>query len=112
MQIEKNFNDNIIKTVMDVPCKSTNNVKARLDMEELCARDELHICTRKNGNSDKQNGKYTLSVEQRWSFCEWLRQLSLSDGYSSNFGNKVNPSHTKLQNMKSHNRMYLWRYSF
>ena len=27
-----------------------DNVKARLAMEELCARDELHISTRENDN--------------------------------------------------------------
>jgi len=90
MHVEKNFNENIINTVMDVPSKSKDNVKARLDMEELCARDELHIRTSKNGNPYKTKAKYTLSVEQRWSVCEWLRLLSLPDGYSSNFTNKVN----------------------
>ena len=46
--------------------------------------------------------KYTLSMEQRQSLSKWLRQLSLPDGYSFNFGNKVDPSNTKLQNMESH----------
>ena len=38
MHIEKNFCDNIINTVMDVPGKTKDDVKARLDMAEMCDR--------------------------------------------------------------------------
>ena len=101
MHIEKNFSENILYTVMDVPGKSKDNVNAILDMEALCAR-ELHLRTRENGNSFKPKAKYTLSIEQSRALCEWFRMLSLPDGYSSNFANKVDPSSTRLQNMKSH----------
>jgi len=77
-------------------------VNTKLDLEALCAREELHIRTRENGNPFKPKAKYTLSIEQRRALCEWFRMLSLSDGYSSNFANKVDPSFARLQNMKSH----------
>jgi len=106
MHIEKNFNENILHTVMDVPGKAKDNVNARLDLETLCAREvvvvvvcareELHLCTRENHNSFKPKAKYTLSVEQRRALCEWFRMLSLPDGYSSNFANKVDPSSARL----------------
>ena len=87
---------------MDVPGKSKDNANARLDIEEMCAREELHLRTRENGNSYKPKAKFALFVQQRRSFCEWLCGVSLLDGYCSNFKNKVDPSMTKLQNMKSH----------
>jgi len=34
--------------------------------------------------------------------CEWLREIGLPDGYSSNLSNNVDYSNTKLQNLKSH----------
>ena len=71
----------------------------------LCAREELHLRTRENGNSFKQKAKDTLCLEQRMSvmsLCEWLRKLSLPDGYNSNFANIVSPTSTKFQNLKSH----------
>ena len=102
MHIEKNFCENIVNTVMDVSGKTKDNVKARLDLAELCARDELHLRTRENGNSYKPKAKFTLSLEQRRAVCEWMRELSLPDGYSSNFANIVDPTNTKLQNLKSH----------
>jgi len=103
MHIEKNFSENILHTVMDVLGKSKDNVNARLDLEALCAREELHLRTRENGNSFKPKAKYTLSIEQRRALCEWFRMLSFPDGYSSNFANKVDPSSGRLQNMKSYN---------
>jgi len=102
MHIEKNFSGNILYTIMDVPGKSKDNVNARLDLEALCARQELHIRTRKNDNPFKPKAKYTLSMDQRRALCEWLHQLSLPYGYSSNFANKVNASSATLQDMKSH----------
>jgi len=65
MHIEKNFSENILHTVMDVPGKSKDNVNARLDLEALCVREEPHIRIRENGNPLKPKAKYTLSVEQR-----------------------------------------------
>jgi len=103
MHIVKNVSENILHTVIDVPSRSKDNVNARLDLEALCAREELHLHTRENGNSFKPKAKYTLSVERRCALCEWFRMLSLPDGYSSNFANKVDPSSARLQNMKSHN---------
>ena len=56
MHIEKNFSENIINTVMDVPGKTKDNIKARMDMSILCSRPELNLairgsidrCSRKN----------------------------------------------------------------
>ena len=49
MHVKKNFSENVSNTVMNVPDKTKDNVKVRLDMEELCARDEFYIRTRKKG---------------------------------------------------------------
>ena len=92
--------------------KTKHNANARLDLEELCARDELHLRTRKNENSYKPKAKYTLSLKQKRLLCEWLRVLSLPDRYSFNFRNKVDMSSIKLQNMKSYTIAFLWSHSF
>ena len=70
MHIQKKFCENIINTVMNVSGKMKDNVKARLDLAELCARDELHLRTRENGNSYKPKAKYTLSLERMRVLCE------------------------------------------
>ncbi|XP_013708996.2 uncharacterized protein LOC106412626 [Brassica napus] len=43
MHVEKNFFDNIINTVLNVPGKTKDNAKSRMDLPDLCRRQELHI---------------------------------------------------------------------
>jgi len=93
---KKKFCENIINTVMNVSGKTKDNVKAWLDLAELCARDELHLRTRGNGNSYKPKAKYMLYLEQRRALYEWMHGLSLPDGYNFNFSNIVDPTNTKL----------------
>jgi len=91
MHIEKNFCENILNIVMDVPGKSKDNANARLDIEDLCAREQLHLRTRENGNSYKPKAKFALSIQQRRSLCEWLCSVGLPDGYCSNFNKMTHP---------------------
>jgi len=64
MHIEKNFCENIINTVMDVSGKTKDNVKAWLDLDELCARDELHLRTREMA---------THTNRKKSARCPWSR---------------------------------------
>jgi len=102
LHIEKNFYENIINTVINASGKTKDNANVRLDMEDLCARKELHLCTRENGNSYKPKAKFPLSLQQKRALCEWLYAVSFPHGYSSNSSNEVDSSFTKLQNMKRH----------
>ena len=43
MHIEKTFFDNVLNTVIRVKGKTKDDVKARLEMETLCSRKELHL---------------------------------------------------------------------
>ena len=49
MYIEKNYCDNIIITVMDVPGKTKDNAKARLDVAGMCDSSELNLKHGANG---------------------------------------------------------------
>ena len=73
MHIEKNFSDNIINTVMDVPSKAKDDVKAKLDMAEMCDRSELNLRHDVNGRTLKPKVAYAISLEKRKGVCEWLR---------------------------------------
>jgi len=43
MHVEKNFFDNLINTVLNVPGKTKDNAKSRMDLPDLCRRSELHM---------------------------------------------------------------------
>jgi len=48
---------------VDVPGKTKVGVNVRLNLKELCMRDELHLRTRENENWYKPKAKCTLSLE-------------------------------------------------
>ena len=64
MHIEKNFCNNIISTVMDVPGKTKDDVQAMLDMTEMCDRTELNLKHGVNGRKLKPKAPYALYLDQ------------------------------------------------
>ena len=66
MHIEKNFSENMINTVMDVPGKTKDDIKVRIDMSTLCSRLELELTTRgSTGRLCKPKAKFALSLPQK-----------------------------------------------
>lgn len=45
MHIEKNFFDNLMKTLLNVPGKTKDNVKSRMDLPSICRRPDLELTT-------------------------------------------------------------------
>ncbi|XP_048613195.1 uncharacterized protein LOC125587093 [Brassica napus] len=43
MHVEKNFFDYLINTVLNVPGKTKDNAKSRMNLPDLCRRSELHM---------------------------------------------------------------------
>ncbi|XP_052724112.1 uncharacterized protein LOC128193952 [Vigna angularis] len=102
MHIEKNFFDNIFNTVMNVSGKSKDNEKARMDLGLYCKRKDLELKTHTNGKMYKPKANYTLSVDQSKQVCQWLKDLRMPDGYSSNLSRCVDVNRGKVIGMKSH----------
>jgi len=84
MHVEKNFCNNIINTVMDVPGKTKDDVKARLDMAEMCNRSELDLRHGVNGRTLKLKASYALSLDKWKGVCEWVQQLMMPDATTKN----------------------------
>ena len=66
MHVEKNFFDNLINTVLNVPGKTKDNAKSRMDIPDLCRRSQLHM---------KDDGTmpvpiFRLSKEEKKNFCD------------------------------------------
>ena len=86
LHIEKNFFDNIINTLLNVPGKTKDNKNSRLDLHALCSRSELHI---------KDDGKipvpiFRLSAEAKAALFKWVTAgVKFSDGYVSNLSKCV-----------------------
>ncbi|XP_028076527.1 uncharacterized protein LOC114278638 [Camellia sinensis] len=65
MHIEKNICDNVIGTLLSVDGKNKDTDKARLDLEDMRIRKELHLMRRSNGSFEKPSALYTLFVKER-----------------------------------------------
>ena len=98
MHIEKNFFENIMNTILNVPGKTKDNIKSRLDLPNICSRSELHI---------KSNGQvpvpiFRLSSEEKSVLFNWVAsEVKFPDGYVSNLSRCVEKGQ-KFSGMKSH----------
>jgi hypothetical protein len=89
MHIEANNFGNVFNTIMDLE-KTKDNIKARLDLAEVCDRLDLELHQRANGSWVKPKADFCLTKSQKKLICEWLKDLKFSDGYTSNLVKSVN----------------------
>ncbi|CAI0559000.1 unnamed protein product [Linum tenue] len=102
MHIEKNICDNVVGTLLNMPGKTKDTVKARQDLQEMNIRDELHLQGRSDGKYEMPIACYTMTKEERRDFCQFLREVKFPDGYASNISRCANVSEGKLTGLKSH----------
>ncbi|XP_012828525.1 PREDICTED: uncharacterized protein LOC105949753 [Erythranthe guttata] len=110
MHIEKNICDNVMGTILDIDGKTKDTEKARLDLEDMGIRSELHIRSLEGAKANK-DGKvkclkpralFTLSLKEKKSFCEFLKGVKFPDGYAANISRCVNIKDGKITGLKSH----------
>ena len=90
MHIEKNFFENIVNIVMNVMGKTKDNEKARRDLGLYCKRKDLELKVQDNGKILKPKANYTLTPDEAKSVCQWIKELKMPDGYSSNLARFAN----------------------
>ncbi|XP_028103364.1 uncharacterized protein LOC114302527 [Camellia sinensis] len=78
MHIEKNICDNVVGTLLSVDRKNKDMDKARLDLEDMKIRNELHLKRRSNGSFEKPPAFITLP-----SACK-IRLLGRLKGFVAN----------------------------
>ncbi|CAN1132472.1 hypothetical protein LINPERHAP2_LOCUS16281 [Linum perenne] len=101
MHIEKNICDNVLGTIMNLPGKTKDTIKSRLDLEQMGLKPELHPI-RDGAKVILPHAKYTLSREAKGTFCRFLKNLKVPDGFSSNISHCVNIKEQKISGLKSH----------
>ncbi len=69
MHVTKNIFDNIIGTLLDVPRKMKDGLKSRNDLVQFGLRSELHPMLRVNGKHYLPLSSYSLTVEEKKTFC-------------------------------------------
>ncbi|GKA99060.1 putative transposase-associated domain-containing protein [Tanacetum coccineum] len=103
MHIEKNMCDNIIGTLLAQQGKSKDNMKARLDLQKMGIRKELH--PRKHPRSDNMyipQACYVMTQDEKDVFLQTLKSIKPPDEYSSNISRCVQIKERNLIWMKSY----------
>ncbi|XP_073152210.1 uncharacterized protein [Henckelia pumila] len=101
MHIEKNVCDSILGTLLNIEGKSKDTEKARLDLQDMGIRKELHLY--KDGNKwKKPPATYTLSTEEKRLFCQFIKSVKFPDGFAANLSKNVNEATCKILGFKSH----------
>jgi hypothetical protein len=85
MHNEKNVAEALWATIMDIPDKSTDNVKARVDLAALCDRPNQEIKPPSGGKTWRRpKADFVLSRAQRKEVLQWIKLLMFLDGYAAN----------------------------
>lgn len=102
MHIEKNICEALLGILLSIDGKNKDTEKARQDLEDLKIRPALHLKRRADGSFEKPPASYTLSVEERHGFYEFLKSIKYPDGYAANISRCVSTKGDKLTGLKSH----------
>lgn len=99
MHIEKNICDSVVGTLLSIAGKTKDTVKARLDLQDMGIRDDLHI--KKDGSDFKKHTPYyTVIPQQRRPFWQWFKTVKFPEGFASNISRNVKDG--KISGLKSH----------
>lgn len=101
MHIEKNICDSVLGTIMNIKGKTKDTIKSRHDLEAMGIRPTLHPV--KEGDKYKMPpAPFTFSPAEKQRFCNFLKELKVPDGFSSNISYCVNTKEGKISGLKSH----------
>jgi hypothetical protein len=102
MHVTKNVFDNIIGTLLDMLRKSNDGLKSRTDLVQLELRPELHPISRPNGRYFLSPTSYTLTAEEKKTFCQCLHGVRVLMGFSSNISKLVSLNGLSIYGYNSH----------
>ena len=107
MHIEKNAADNIISTLLNLDCKTKDNLKARQDLKDIGKRSKLHLEKVGNDQTRMPHACYHMNVSENDGFLQVLKDVRVPNGYSSNISHCVKLKEHKINRMKSHDNHIL-----
>ena len=108
MHTEKNIGESIFAMMFDIPDKSRDNIKARVDQKAICDRPNLELQPIGGGKRwRKPKAPFVLTREQRKEALMWIALLLFPDGYAANLRRGVKLDAMKIIGLKSHD-YHIW----
>ena len=77
MHIEKNVYDNLLRTLLNLDGKTKNNMKVRMNLQELDIRYELHPKMLANDRIYLPPASYTMYIQEKYNFLIVLRNIKV-----------------------------------
>jgi hypothetical protein len=102
MHVEKNVCEVLVSTLLGIPSKTKYTLNARMDLEEMKLRKDLHHETLENGSKKLPIPCYTQSKQENMSLYNWLHGIKVLIGNSDNVSGMVNMKTLKVCFKKSH----------
>jgi uncharacterized protein Smg (DUF494 family) len=81
MHVEKNVCEALINTLLDISGKTKDTLKARMNLEEMKLRKDIHHETLENGSKKLPTACYTLSKQEKMSLYNCLHGIKVPTGY-------------------------------
>ncbi|XP_039034840.1 uncharacterized protein LOC120171121 [Hibiscus syriacus] len=100
MHIEKNVCERVYGTLLNLPGKTNDRLRARKDLVAMSIKPELQTQPREN-STWLLPACYTLNTTEKHQFYETLSTIKVPDGYCSNFKNLVSDDVSKMNGLKS-----------
>ncbi|XP_073149750.1 uncharacterized protein [Henckelia pumila] len=107
MHIEKNVCESICGTLLNMKGKTKDNIKSRLDLQEIGIRSALHPIEKGPSRVSLPPACYSMGKKQKGIFCKVLKKVKVPDGYASNISRCVQLKPAKLIGLKSHDNHIL-----
>ncbi|KAL4555368.1 hypothetical protein LXL04_037986 [Taraxacum kok-saghyz] len=100
MHIEKNVCESVYGTLLNLPNKTKDGIKARQDVEAMGIKPELQTQPR-GKRTWLPPACYTMNTAEKRLFYETLSNIKVPDGYCSNFRNLVSDDVSSMNDLKS-----------
>ncbi|CAH9108107.1 unnamed protein product [Cuscuta europaea] len=111
MHIEKNIFDNIIGTLLDIQGKTKDHIHARLDLQHLGFKEELHPTLSEDGQYFLYSKAcFSMSSEEKEVFCKVIKDAKLPNGCASNISHCVHVNDKKISGYKTHDAHIILHY--
>ena len=102
MHIEKNVCDSVLGTLINLDGKTKDHIKARLDLQEMGIRPELHPIVQDNNKVYLPPACFSMDKKEKDIFCRVLKKVKVPDGYAANISRCVELKPPKVFGLKSH----------
>ena len=102
MHVEKNISESTYGTLLGIEGRNKDIDKAQIDLQNMNFRHTLHLKQRFNGSYDKPRAFFSLSLNERDGFYDFLKSVKYPDGYTANISRSVNAKNGRLSGLKSH----------